>query len=172
MRSLLLGAALVALTSPAFAATFITGAGGPAVGISIGADIFVSDPVKSSDGITAYTYTFTALEDLEVIDFGVAGSGPNADLLDITFNLDFLAPPPATWTEFSATGTSAVGAFSNFYLSAMDSFTLTFYAEADTNANISAFFDTRAVPVPAALPLMFGALGALGVAGYRRKATA
>lgn len=172
MRSLLLGAAFAALTSPAFAVTFISGAGGPGTGVFAGTPVFLSESVQSSDSTTEYSFSFTAMEDLQVVDFGVSGSGSNAELLEISFNLDFLLPPNLTWTSFNETGTSATGEFDDFTLLEGESFVLTFYTEEDTNANVSAFFTTEVapVPVPAALPLMIGALGTLGIAGYRRKA--
>lgn len=173
MRSLLLGAAFAALTSPAFAVTFISGAGGPGTGVFADTPVFLSETVDSTDSITEYSFSFTAMEDLLIVDFGVGASGSNEDLLDISFNLDFLLPPSKTWTSFNEFGTSATGEFDDFILLEGESFELTFYTEADTNANITAFFTTEVapIPVPAALPLMVGALGTLGFAGYRRKAS-
>lgn len=172
MRNLLIGAAFAALASPVAASTFVSEAGGPAV--SIGSDeAFIISPeaIMDDDGITEYTFTFTASEDIKVFNFSVSGSGSNADLSEITFNLDFLAPPAITWDGYVPNGTSAFGSFEDFYLDAGESFTLTFFEPGDVNATVGGYFDTvAAIPVPAALPLMVGALGMLSLARRGRKA--
>lgn len=173
MRTLLGSTLIVLAASQAPAATVVLGSGGPTVDLVLGETyILSSELITDDDGQTSYSFSFVATEALKIDLFTVSGSASNEDLLNISFNLDFLNPPPQGFTNFDEIGTSATGNFDDFVLAPGQGFTLTFFEPGDVNAAVGAFFETTTVPVPAGLSLMAGGLAALGIARQRRKAKA
>lgn len=114
-------------------------------------------------------FTFTALENLRVNTISLAGTGSNSgtDLADVTFG--FTASPTDMFDTITNTGTaaSALDFLPGMVLAAGDSFTIFWEDGVAFPVGLTASFTTTAVPVPAALPLMVGALGLLGVARRR-----
>lgn len=161
-------AAGMAFATPVAAATIITGADGPTIGLSANDFVGMSDETVTSAG--EYTFTYTALEDLKISEFGVSVNGTVADLGLVTVNLDFLAPPAKALDIYGSVG---VYNFADFELSAGSSFTLSYFVSDDPSDAllISASFvtDVSEVPLPASLPLMLAALGGSGFMLKRRR---
>jgi hypothetical protein len=114
-------------------------------------------------------FIFTALENLRVNTISLAGTGSNSglDLADVTFG--FTKPALDSFSLINNTGTaaSALDFLPGLTMAAGDSFTIFWEDGVAFPVGLTASFTTTAVPVPAALPLMVGALGLLGVARRR-----
>ena len=108
---------------------------------------------------------FVATKALRISDIALSATGTAADISNVRFGLT-----PATlmgFTTIVSTGTQAFGGavLPGNILGRGDVFTIIYWDEGiAAPVNTTASFTTSAVPVPAALPLLAGALGALGLA--------
>ncbi|MEV8466547.1 hypothetical protein AB0T83_07095 [Fluviibacterium sp. DFM31] len=181
MKAILRGAAVAAalLTANAASAAVVVYGAGPtpaAVNALVMTDISVGDTVNVADVLSPGDldeFKFTALERLRVNTIALSATSSRATVRAIKFGLT-----SATTSSFLNDGqiftfgpTSSVGVASlnGFVMNAGDMFSLYWTESGATSAaSINASFTTSEVPLPAALPLLAGALGLLGMA--RRKA--
>ena len=129
-----------------------------------GLDVAVTQTLLPGD---SYEYVFTFAKALKISDIVLSATGTAANIANVEFGLT-----PATTMVFSTivpTGAQAFGGASlpGGTFAKGSSFTIYWEDGIDAPVSITASFTTSAVPVPAALPLLAGALGALGLA--RRK---
>ena len=113
-------------------------------------------------GCAAGPFIFVATKALRISDIALSATGTAANIGKVRFGLT-----PATLTAFSTIVPAGRQAFGGARLPSGtfargDIFTIHW------DEGISAAFTTSAIPLPAALPLLAGALGVLGLA--RRKA--
>ena len=113
-------------------------------------------------GCAAGPFIFVATKALRISDIALSATGTAANIGKVRFGLT-----PATLTGFSTIVPAGRQAFGGARLpggtlARGDIFTIHW------DEGISAAFTTSAIPLPAALPLLAGALGVLGLA--RRKA--
>ena len=181
MKSILTAAvfaASLAAGSAASAAIVVFTGGSPVVpaNTELAYDINPNDDVTVNVGLNpgdSAEITFTALKALRVGTIAMSGVGNNSglDLENVEFGYT-----SATTNVFSSVNVvpggsaSAVGFLPGGLMKAGDTFTIFWEDGIALPVSLSTSFSTYDVPVPAALPLLIGALGVLGVAGRRRKA--
>lgn len=134
-----------------------------------GLDVAVTQTLLPGD---SYEYVFTFSKALKISDIALSATGTQTNVANVNFGL---APAPTgVFTTIVPTGTQAWGGASlpgGAYAKG-SSFTIYWTDGIDAPVSITASFTTSAVPVPAALPLMAGALGALGLARRKFKKSA
>ncbi|WP_193142566.1 MULTISPECIES: hypothetical protein [unclassified Meridianimarinicoccus] len=138
--------------------------------ISVGNTVNVADVLSPQD---LDQFKFTALERLRVNTIALTATGTRATVRAIEYGLtssttmSFLNDGQIF--TFGPTSSIGVASLNGFIMNAGDMFSL-YWSGANTQspASINASFTTSEVPLPAALPLLAGALGLLGMA--RRKA--
>lgn len=140
--------------------------------LSIGDDITFNEQLSHTDASSLYSFTFTATENLRVSFIAMGATSSIASEIG-KVRYGYSNPPSLT---FSAPvvlpgGTAfASGQLSQVNLLKGQSLQV-FFEEAQVltkTVGTTSSFKTSTVPVPAALPLLAGALGAMGIA--RRKA--
>ena len=119
-------------------------------------------------GCAAGPVIFVATKALRISDIALSATGTAANIGKVRFGLT-----PATLTAFSTIVPAGRQAFGGAplpggTLARGDVFTIYLAETIDAPVSITAAFATSAIPLPAALPLLAGALGVLGLA--RRKA--
>ena len=119
-------------------------------------------------GGCVFPMQFVATKALRISDIALSATGTAANIGKVRFGLT-----PATMTTFSTIVPAGRQAFGGARLpggtlARGDAFTIYWAETIDAPVSIAAAFATSAIPLPAALPLLVGALGALGLA--RRKA--
>lgn len=134
-----------------------------------GLDIAVTQTLLPGD---SYEYVFTFTKALKISDIALSATGTAANIANVEFGLT-----PATTMVFTTivpTGTQAFGGASlpGGTFAKGSSFTIYWEDGIDAPVSITASFTTSPVPVPAALPLLAGALGALGIARRKHKKAA
>ena len=119
-------------------------------------------------GCAAGPFIFVATKALRISDIALSATGTAANIGKVRVGLT-----PATLTAFGTIVPAGRQAFGGARLpggtlARGDIFTIHWDEGIDAPVSISAAFTTSAIPLPAALPLLAGALGVLGLA--RRKA--
>jgi len=146
----------------------------------IGSTLVTSDDLVVGDTVTATEellpgdkaeFTFTALEDLRVSRIALSGTD-NRGGLDLA-NVEFGLTSATTDTfdsivSFGLTG-AAFDSLAGFTLDAGEAFTLFWEDGIEAPVGLTASFQTTAVPVPAALPLLLGGIAALGAVSRKKK---
>jgi len=180
MKRMLTAAVFLAATIGAGAASAATvvyapgGVGPPASAnkittVSVDVGDFVSSAEALAPGDTA-EFQYTAVSDLRVAGFSLSGSdGSNGTALaDVKFG--FSSPAMNSFASiFPGPGNtgSATGSLPSIVASAGDTFTIFWENGMTGPVGVTASFNVSQIPLPAGLPLLVGALAALGIA--RRK---
>lgn len=178
IKPLVVVAALIA-ASAASASTVIVGPGTPTpvsankvstADISIGNAVSVTETLLGTD--TA-EFTFTALERLRVSTIALAGTDANngTELAKVRYALNGTPVTPFPLIVPNGQSASASGFIPSFNLDLGSSFTIFWdlVAPAGTPIGITASFNTTAVPVPAALPLLVGGVALLGAVARKKR---
>lgn len=123
----------------------------------------------TATGTDSQNFTFTALETLNVLGVSFTSNGTAADVAKtgVSFNGGPLTAFVPTGLPNAATGSQT---FAGFSMLAGESFSFLLDVNGVTEtALLSARFETTAIPVPAALPLMIGGIAALGAVARKKK---
>lgn len=163
------GIALAMLAAPLTAsAATLTNSGN----LNVGDDAVIADIIWLGQ---TTTYTFTANQDLRVLDFitvAANDSAAGANIPGLLFGLNGDVTNAFSTITVNGQTANASTTFSGFVLRAGDSFTFTW--DNDTNGigttNTLVNFVTAQVPVPAAGLLLLSAFGAAAVARRRKAA--
>lgn len=115
---------------------------------------------------------FTLTADAPMIVNGIvfSSTGSLANVNKTSFSFDGGAP--VTFSGIgSPTFANAFEFISPFSLASGEAFTFQLFANGLTsNTNLSVYFETTPIPVPAALPLLLAGVAALGVASRKKRA--
>ena len=134
-----------------------------------GLDVAVEQILLPGD---TYEYVFTFSKNLRISEIALSATGTAANIANVGFGLTSAAT--GSFTTIVPTGVQAFGISSlpGGTFAAGDTFTIYWEDGITAPVGISASFSTSTVPVPAALPLLAGALGALGLARRKSKKAA
>ncbi len=136
---------------------------GPALSVALTQTLLPGD---------SYEYRFTFSKSLRISDIALSATGTASNVANVEFG-----PTSATTMVFTTivpTGTQSFGGASlpgGTYAKG-STFSIFWEDGIDAPVSITASFVTSTIPVPAALPLLAGALGALGLARRKTKKAA
>lgn len=136
-------------------------------------EALVTPPGGSFGGPVTFVVSFL-LDGFDVSTAALSGFFAVDDLVTITLNdyligadVDAYNPPPANWADYQAYGTSNA----SFFNEGLNTLKFTVYNTGGYPAGLNAtvLVEAAAVPVPAALPLLGGAIAGLGMIARKRK---
>lgn len=175
-----LATGLTLATTAGFAATVVSYGGGALGASPAPVDIDPGDLLVMSgsidDGEITSNYTFTATSALRVKGVSVSVSGAESDISVLSLVISNGAAGDSSFAftpnAFQPTTGTGDAFFDKFSMAAGQTVTVTVTEPNDGSLSASlpvTLFAATAVPVPAALPLMMGALGGIAALRLRRK---
>ena len=140
---------------------------------AIGDDLTFTDALSPNDGISLYSFTFTATQRAVVSFIALAATGVSsgADIQNVRFGYN--SPPSQSFSApvvLPGGSAFATGSLIGFTINKGSSFSV-YFSEVQQlmkTVGVTGSFTVAAVPIPASLPIFASALALLGLARRRR----
>lgn len=175
LKSALLAAAVVAGSSASAAVVVYnpTSVTPSTANIKTEVPLSVDDTVSISETMLpgdTYQYEFTANSAMRISNIALSATGFSfADVSNVEFGFTAVTTGTYTVTDLGAIF-AGVGFLPGFKIGAGEKFSIWWEDEGIVlPVTFGASFQTTAVPVPAALPLLIGGIAALGVASRKKR---